>query len=287
MKLEYRSPDQANVKEDLIMVGKGINFDTGGADLKYGGAMLGMSRDKCGAAALAGLMAVCAKLQPTHVNLAVWLAFVRNSIGSDSYVCDEIIRARSGVRVRVGNTDAEGRMAMADLVCEARELVVRDGIEAKARILTCATLTGHVHRVYGPGYSAVMVNGPAKKSGLHERFLLEGELVGDPFEHSTIRREDYLCIMPIDSRYDLLQANDKPSSLTPRGHQFPMAFLAIASGLDKHANDAPESHRIAFAHLDIAASATDESDPMHLGRVTGSPIPTLANVFLRNIHRLK
>jgi hypothetical protein len=82
----------------LFLVGKGVCYDTGGADVKTGGAMRGMSRDKGGAAAVAGLMKTISQLQPTHLNVTASLAFVRNSIGSDAYVSDEIIVSRAGVR---------------------------------------------------------------------------------------------------------------------------------------------------------------------------------------------
>ena len=72
--------------------------------------MAGMSRDKCGAAAGAGVMATVNELAPAGVRVVVAMAMVRNSVGSNCYVADEIITSRAGVRLRVGNTDAEGRM---------------------------------------------------------------------------------------------------------------------------------------------------------------------------------
>lgn len=63
---------------------------------------------------------------------------------------DEIITARSGKRIRVGNTDAEGRMVMVDLLCEAKEAALK---ETNPQLFTIATLTGHVIRAYGPNYS--------------------------------------------------------------------------------------------------------------------------------------
>jgi len=60
------------------------------------------------------------ELKPTNVAVVGALCLVRNSIGSDAYVADEIVRSRAGVRVRVGNTDAEGRMAMADVLCQVQ-----------------------------------------------------------------------------------------------------------------------------------------------------------------------
>jgi leucyl aminopeptidase len=276
--LEYRSPDQSQVIEDLYIVGKGINYDTGGADVKTGGNMVGMSRDKCGAAAMAGLVATCALLKPKHINLTVDLAFVRNSIGSNAYVSDEVIKSRAGQRVRIGNTDAEGRMVMADLLAHMRERALAAD-PSRARLFTCATLTGHVARAYGP-YSAAMENGPAKLLKIGDRIKSNGQLIGDCFELSTLRREDYDFVQPLSNCEDVLQANRHPSSVTPRGHQYPAAFLSIASGLSKHGLDAPKGQRLAYTHLDIAGAA--EEGPGPLSRPTSTPIAALTTTFLKN-----
>lgn len=86
------------------MVGKGVTYDTGGADLKVGGAMRGMSRDKCGAAGVAGFLKTVSILKPKHINATAYLGFVRNSIGADALVGDEIITSRAGVRCLIVNT---------------------------------------------------------------------------------------------------------------------------------------------------------------------------------------
>lgn len=114
--LEYKPPMPA--RRSLLFVGKGVTYDTGGADIKAGGVMAGMSRDKCGASAVAGFMKYVDQTRPMDVHIIAALCFVRNSIGEECYVSDEVITARSGARVRVGNTDAEGRMCMADALCE-------------------------------------------------------------------------------------------------------------------------------------------------------------------------
>lgn len=122
--LEYNPPpSDGSVDTTLFFVGKGITYDTGGADVKANGVMAGMHRDKCGAAAIAGLFRTIGLMQPPGLCVKASLAFVRNSIGAESYVADEIIVSRAGKRVRIGNTDAEGRMVMADLLCEAKEQV--------------------------------------------------------------------------------------------------------------------------------------------------------------------
>lgn len=116
--LEYTPPKEA--KKTVILVGKGVTYDTGGADIKAGGIMAGMSRDKCGAAFVGGFMKYVSEAAPQHTNVIGVMCMVRNSVGEECYVSDEIITARSGIRVRVGNTDAEGRMAMADALCQVR-----------------------------------------------------------------------------------------------------------------------------------------------------------------------
>ncbi len=95
------------VEKTVMMVGKGVTYDTGGADIKAGGIMAGMSRDKCGSADVAGFLKVVSVLKPQNVKVIGAMAMVRNSVGSNCYVADEIIKTRSGVRIRVGNTDAE------------------------------------------------------------------------------------------------------------------------------------------------------------------------------------
>merc|ERR1711874_375388 len=84
-------PKDGKVEKSLFLVGKGITYDTGGADIKAGGVMAGMSRDKCGAAAAAGVMATVNQLAPAGVRVVVAMAMVRNSVGSNCYVADEIL----------------------------------------------------------------------------------------------------------------------------------------------------------------------------------------------------
>ena len=123
-------------------------FDTGGADIKIQGGMKGMSRDKCGAAAFAGFFRALADLRPKGLKVVAKLGFVRNSVGEDAYVQDEIITSRAGQRVRVGNTDAEGRFVMADLLAQMGEMAAG---EVNPHLMTCCTLTGHAINSYGPG----------------------------------------------------------------------------------------------------------------------------------------
>nr|CAB3263382.1 putative aminopeptidase W07G4.4 [Phallusia mammillata] len=263
VKLSYEG--EGPITDTLFLVGKGVTYDTGGADVKAGGIMAGMHRDKGGASAVAGLFAVLEKLKPKHLKVYGTMSMVRNSIGSNGYVADEIITSRAGVRVRVGNTDAEGRMAMVDCLCEAKEIALS---AVNPQLYTVATLTGHAIIAVGQGYTLAMDNGPAKAANNATLLRNAGDEIGDMFELSTIRREDYEFHTGKSEYEDVLQCNNSPSSRTPRGHQSPSAFMIMTSGLDKHGIDSKQP--LKYTHLDIAGS-----EGKFPGVPTGSPVPAL------------
>jgi leucyl aminopeptidase len=266
IRLEYTP--KGKIERTLLFAGKGLTYDTGGADLETGGFMAGMSRDKGGAAAIAGLFLTAAELKLTGVRLIAELGVVRNSIGSDAFVADEIITSHAGCRVRIGNTDAEGRLVLADLLSHLRLQAAR--AEAP-HLLSVATLTGHAGRAIGP-YNIALDNGPARANRTAEALMAAGDLWGDPFEVSRLRREDFDFVAPKSRADDTLSCNNLPSSGTARGHQFPMAFLCLASGLDKHGGDS--ALPLPFTHIDIGGSGAEGGDWQH-GRPTGRPLVTL------------
>jgi leucyl aminopeptidase len=265
--LEYRG--QGPIERTLLLAGKGLTYDTGGADLKVGGHMAGMSRDKGGAAAVAGFIRTLAELKPERVRVIGALGVVRNSIGADAFVSDEIITSHAGVRVRIGNTDAEGRLVLADLLSHLR---VQATDATAPHILSVATLTGHAGRAVGP-YSILIENGPARQKGVAAALDALGEAWGDPFEISRLRREDYDFIKPRSAADDVLSCNNLPSSGTPRGHQFPAAFLSVASGLSGHGSDSREP--LPFTHIDLGGSGCEDGDWQH-GRPTAAPVVALS-----------
>jgi len=261
---------EGTVKKTVYLVGKGITYDTGGADIKAGGVMAGMSRDKCGAAATAGFLKTISELQPKGVKVVGALCMVRNSVGSNAYVSDEIFTSRAGVRIRIGNTDAEGRMAMVDVLCRAKEMALND---TNPHLMTIATLTGHACLAMGP-YSIIMDNGAAKADQTAQKMQKAGDDVGDMFEISTVRREDWDFNSDKSGEFvSILQANSAPSTRTPRGHQVPGAFLQQVSGLDKH--QAESARPLKYSHMDIAGAAGDLPHP-----TTGAPVPALTRWLL-------
>jgi len=265
--LEYTG--EGEVKDTHMFVGKGVTYDTGGADIKAGGHMAGMHRDKCGAATVGGIFGMLEKLRPTGVKVVGRLAMVRNSCGADAYVSDEIITSAAGVRVRVGNTDAEGRMAMSDPLHHTKLQALN---EVNPHLYTIATLTGHAVLAMGEAYSIVMDNGPARTVKFAQRMQGIGHQLSDPFEISTLRREDYDFIVGRNEYEDVIQCNNKPSTGTCRGHQFPAAFMIRASGLDKHGLDSEQP--LKYSHLDIAGS----SGP-YPGIPTAAPLISFAKMM--------
>lgn len=271
IRLEYTGSGE--ITDSLFMVGKAITFDTGGADLKTGGHMAGMSRDKGGAAGVAAFVKAVAQLQPSHLKVVAEIGAARNSIGSDAFVSDEIITARSGVRVRIGNTDAEGRLAMADCLAKLREEATT---AVNPSLYTVATLTGHAALSKGP-YTALVPNAAAQAAGLVERLMGASETWADPAELSPSRREDFDFVRGRTKADDLLSSNNGPSATTRRGHQFPMAFLTIVSGLDKHGKHSQQP--LPYTHVDIAGSGVDTGDWQH-GKPTATPLLAFAGCFL-------
>ncbi|WP_028112116.1 peptidase M17 [Ferrimonas kyonanensis] len=259
---------EGEIHQTWLIAGKGVTFDTGGADLKVGGSMAGMSRDKGGAAAAAGLMKAVAMLQPKGIRIIAELGLVRNSIGSDAFVPDEIITGHAGAKVRIGNTDAEGRLVLADLLSHLRQQADQ---AVNPRVFSLATLTGHVGRAYGP-YTGVVENSVARSGQLGRVMQQVGERWAEPVELSTLRREDFAQVAPRSESEDLLSSNNGASVNISRGHQFPLAFLLKASGLDRYhlGSDKP----IPYLHVDIASSAVEASNPLY-GKPTARPVATL------------
>src|SRR5690606_38154807 len=209
------------------------------------------------------------RLRPKGVRVIAELGMVRNSIGADAFVSDEIITSHAGVRVRIGNTDAEGRLVLADLLSHLR---VRALSEPAPLIFSVATLTGHAVRAVG-SYSIALDNRPAREQGVATRLAEVGDAWGDPFELSRLRREDWDFVKPRSKADDVLSCNNAASSATARDHQFPAAVLATASGLDRHGHRTSDP-AIAFTHVDIGGSAMEGCDWQH-GRPTGAPVVAL------------
>ncbi|MGV3490004.1 MAG: leucyl aminopeptidase family protein [Devosia sp.] len=126
----------------ITLVGKGVTFDTGGLDIKPSAGMLLMKKDMGGAANILGLAhaIIDAKLR---VRLRVLIPIVENAISGPSFRPGDILRARNGTTVEIGNTDAEGRLILGDALALADE-------ESPELIVDMATLTGAARTALGP-----------------------------------------------------------------------------------------------------------------------------------------
>jgi leucyl aminopeptidase len=126
----------------VTLVGKGVCFDTGGLDIKPSSSMLLMKKDMGGAANVLGLARLImeAKLQ---VRLRVLIPAVENSIAGDAFRPGDVFKSRKGFSVEIGNTDAEGRLVLADALALADE-------EAPELLVDMATLTGAARVALGP-----------------------------------------------------------------------------------------------------------------------------------------
>ena len=126
----------------ITLVGKGVCFDTGGLDIKPSASMLLMKKDMGGAAAVLGLasMLMEAKL---GLRLRVLIPAVENAISGSAFRPSDVIRSRKDVTVEIGNTDAEGRLVLADALALADE-------EAPELLVDMATLTGAARVALGP-----------------------------------------------------------------------------------------------------------------------------------------
>ncbi|WKY11258.1 hypothetical protein Q1695_003096 [Nippostrongylus brasiliensis] len=252
IRLEYCG--EGKIENTYYLVGKGVTIDTGGCDLKTGGHMFGMCRDKYGSAVVAGFFKALDILRPKGIKVVGYMCMVRNSIGSYAYTCDEVITARSGKRIHIYNTDAEGRITMLDPLTKAKEEALR---AENPHLITIATLTGHEVISYGL-YAAMMDNGPAKKSGWARRMQDIGDIYGQPIEISRLQPEDFDFHKAECEQAHLRQGNTKPSVQTMRGHQTPGAFLIMASRLDEHGCDSEQP--LKFTHIDMGSACGEHPE---------------------------
>jgi leucyl aminopeptidase len=162
--LTWGAPDARAV----TLVGKGIVFDTGGLDIKPASGMLLMKKDMGGAAtALAlGHMIMAQKLP---VRLRILIPVAENAISGDAFRPSDVIKSRAGVTVEIGNTDAEGRLVLADALALADE-------ESPSCLLTFSTLTGAARVALGPDLPAFFTDDEALAASIATR----GQAIGDP-----------------------------------------------------------------------------------------------------------
>ena len=153
----------------IALVGKGVTYDTGGLHLKARGMMEGMKADMGGAAAMLGAFAVLARAK-LPVKLSLVLCLVENAIGPSAYKPDDILTMHSGKTVEINNTDAEGRLILADGLSHA-------ALDLGADILIdAATLTGAQLIATGNLHAAIISNDRAVQQALLDAGTFTGDL---------------------------------------------------------------------------------------------------------------
>jgi len=165
IRLTYRPPGKA--RRRIALVGKGITFDSGGLSLKTADGMEHMKRDMSGAAAVIGAMRAIATVRPP-VEVRAYVPASENMPGGSAMKPGDVLRTASGKTIEVVNTDAEGRLVLAD----ALAIAVRDVPDA---IVDIATLTGAVRTALGTRVAAVLGNDPALVRALGDAGAASGE----------------------------------------------------------------------------------------------------------------
>ncbi|MEE2680991.1 MAG: leucyl aminopeptidase family protein [Planctomycetota bacterium] len=224
-------PTRPRSKERLVLVGKTITYDTGGYSMKSPAGMKGMKYDKNGGMAVLGAMKAISDARiPLRVTAV--LPAAENMVSSSSYRPDDIIEMYNGITVEVTNTDAEGRLVLADALAYAcRKL-------KPSAIVDVATLTGGVVVALGPFCAGYWCENPRLRNRLENASNKSGEKIWRlPLwpEHREFMRSQHA---------DLLNSNPKRAAHPIQGAAFLSHFVD---------EDVP------WAHLDIAGTSVQDA----------------------------
>ncbi|HEY1304109.1 MAG TPA: leucyl aminopeptidase [Vicinamibacterales bacterium] len=236
----------------VVLVGKGVTFDTGGISLKPGANMDEMKFDMCGAASVLGAMKTVARLKlPLHVVGLV--PAVENMPGGNATRPGDVVRSMSGQTIEILNTDAEGRLALADALTYAERY-------DPACVIDIATLTGACVIALGNLTSGLFANDDELASDL----LTSGTNAGD--------RAWRLPMFP--EYHDQLKSNF--ADMSNLGGQ-PAGSITAACFLERFAR------HYKWAHLDIAGTSSRSGDAKG---ATGRPVPLLTDFLIGRTSRV-
>jgi leucyl aminopeptidase len=213
----------------VVLVGKGITFDTGGISIKPGAGMMEMKMDMHGAASVIGAMYTAATLN-LPINLVCLVPSTENMPSGSAYVPGDVITHMNGKTSEIDNTDAEGRLILADALTYA------DRYKPKA-VVDIATLTGACMIALGSVTSGLMGTDPA----LIERLKAAGNRTGE-----------YVCELPLYDDYEDLIKSDVADVKNSGGRA--AGAITAALFLKKFIGDYP------WAHLDIAGTGIAPKD---------------------------
>jgi leucyl aminopeptidase len=242
--LKYRG-DPDNKDNSLGMLGKGITFDSGGLDIKSASGMATMKSDMAGGASVIGAMKAIAQLKP-KLNVTGIVPATENMPGGKAQRPGDVVRTMSGKTIEIGNTDAEGRLVLADAVSYARSLGL-------ARLVDVATLTGAVIVALGDDCTGVFGN----NQDWIDRITRAGARVGE--------RMWQLPTYPESKERYRSDVADIKNTGTRGGGAITGAMI-----IGEFAEGA------AWAHLDIAGTDSSDRDTGHTPKgATGGPVRTL------------
>ncbi|TCG10386.1 M17 family metallopeptidase [Mycoplasma todarodis] len=229
--LEYKgNPDS---KEKTVMVGKGIIFDAGGYDIKINGGLIGMKYDMSGSAIVAGAMKVISETKPKS-NISAVMCITDNKISVDAVTPDSVIESFDGKTVEISDTDAEGRLVLADgLAFAAKELKA-------TKLIDIATLTGTVVTQLGSTYTGVWTTTDQLFKEINEVAKEQNEMLWRmPFH------EDYAIGIKSSDVADLMNYSKKCRVDSSQAAMF----------LKEFTNNVP------YIHLDVAGTADVAGKP--------------------------
>jgi len=248
--LEYGTEGR-NAAAPLLLVGKGLTFDSGGISLKPGAGMEDMKYDMCGGACVLAVMEAAAELKLKRPLVAM-IPATENLPGPDALKPGDIIRIHDGTTVEVVNTDAEGRLILADAIAY--------GVKKyrPAAVIDVATLTGAAIIGLGHHRTALMSNDDRLASAI----ISAGDRCGEPLWRLPLGKE---YARQLESRVaDLKNVGGKPAGT-----------ITAACFLERFVGDTP------WAHLDIAGTAWDYTEKSYVPKgPSGVGVRTLIE-FLR------
>ena len=244
IELSYQGAAQS--QSPVVLVGKGITFDTGGISLKPAAAMDEMKFDMCGAASVLGVFKALAELKPA-INVVGLIPACENMPDGAAVKPGDVVTSMSGLTIEILNTDAEGRLVLCDALTYAERF------KPKA-VIDIATLTGACVIALGGVRSGLYAN----QDGLGQALLQAGE-----------KSHDLCWQMPLDDEY----AEGLKSNFADMGNVAGRAggSITAAKFLQRFVGEMP------WAHLDIAGTAWKEGGAKG---ATGRPVPLLVQYLL-------
>ncbi|MEU5953441.1 leucyl aminopeptidase [Streptomyces sp. NPDC047525] len=250
VKLSYTS---SKAKKHLAFVGKGITYDSGGISLKPAGHNETMKCDMAGAAAVFAAVVSAARLG-LEVNVTGWLALAENMPSGSATRPGDVLRMYSGKTVEVLNTDAEGRLVLADAIAKASE-------DEPDAIVDVATLTGAMMMALGSRTFGIMANDDAFRAAIHDA----SEEAGEPS-------------WPMPLPEHLKKGMDSPTADIANMGERMGGGLVAGLFLQEFVGEG-----ITWAHLDIAGPAFNEGGPFGYTPKggTGTAVRTLVRLAER------